>query len=301
MNITKHRKVWFSLSGVLVLLSLLTAFLIGPKLGLDFTGGARWDIRFDQQLSVTTEQLKSFFSNRPELTQEVQIQPSEENSFLITIEDLNDKTIQKIAQDLRAKVGNFTEISYRKVDANIGASFKTKALYAIVTALVGIILFVAFAFRKVPKAINPWRFGGVAIAALFHDIIIVFGIFVILGVLYNVELDLPFVTALLATLGFSVNDTIVVLDRVRENIRLQKAHETFEDTVEKSIQQTLTRSINTSLSTLLPLLALLFFGAESIFFFVLALTLGIIIGTYSSIFLAAPMLVEWKEIADRRE
>jgi preprotein translocase subunit SecF len=128
----------------------------------------------------------------------------------------------------------------------------------------------------------------------------VLGIFVLLGALYDVELDLPFITALLATLGFSVNDTIVVLDRVRENIRLQKSNETFEDTVEKSVQQTLFRSLNTSVSTLLPLFALLYFGAESIFFFVLALTVGIMIGTYSSIFLAAPLLVEWKNFADKK-
>jgi len=132
-------------------------------------------------------------------------------------------------------------------------------------------------------------------------VLIILGVFTILGALTGVELDLPFITALLATLGFSVNDTIVILDRVRENLRLQKATESFEDSIEKSVEQTLTRSINTSISTLLPLLALLFFGANSIFFFVLALTIGIGIGTYSSIFLAAPLLVSMKAFADSRD
>ncbi len=298
MNITATRKIWFTISGCFVAASLIAAFTIGPKLGLDFIGGARWDIQFEE--TINQEELTNFFANEAALTKEVKVQPSENNTFLITIQDLDDKTIQSIAQNLRNQVGNFTEVSYRKVDATIGASFKTKSLYAILTALAGIILFVAFVFRRIPEAINPWRFGGVAIIALFHDIAIVFGIFVVLGAIYQVELDLPFITALLATLGFSVNDTIVILDRVRENIRLQKASETFEDTIENSVQQTLTRSINTSISTLLPLISLLIWGADSIFFFVLALTVGIAVGTYSSIFIAAPMLAEWKNLADRR-
>jgi preprotein translocase subunit SecF len=154
----------------------------------------------------------------------------------------------------------------------------------------------------VPKAINPWRFGIVTIVALFHDVFVVFGTFVILGYFLNhVEMDLPFLTALLATLGFSVNDTIVILDRVRENIRFQKVNESFEDTVEKSVQETLFRSLATSISTIIPLLTLLFFGAESIFYFVLALAIGIVIGTYSSIFIAAPLLVSWKNWSDSRE
>jgi len=300
MNITAQRKYWFSLSATIVAISLALTLILGLKLGLDFTGGARWDIAFEEN-NVNNEQLLGFFSERSELTQDVQLQRADEGRFLVTIEDLEDAQLQAIKTDLTNTLGTYTETSYRKVDATIGQSFKTKSLYAILTALAGIIIFVAFAFRKIPKAINPLRFGGVAIIALFHDIMIVLGVFVILGAIFQTELDLPFITALLATLGFSVNDTIVILDRVRENIRLQKAHETFEDTVEKSVQQTLARSINTSISTLLPLLGLLFLGAEAIFFFVLALTIGIAVGTYSSIFLAAPMLVTWKNWADARD
>lgn len=298
MNITALRRIWFTISAALVLGSLALVGMFGLNMGLDFTGGARWDVQFEEP--TTAAELEVFFASRPELQQDVAVQTSTDNTFLITIEDLPDTDIQAIREDLGTEVGAFEQTSYRKVDATIGQSFKTKSLYAIATALIGIILFVAFVFRKIPAAINPWRFGGVAIAALFHDIIIVLGIFVFLGYMFDVELDLPFITALLATLGFSVNDTIVILDRVRENIRLQKASESFEDTVEKSVQQTLWRSVNTSVSTLLPLLALLYWGAESIFFFVLALTIGILIGTYSSIFLAAPMLVTWKNWADKQ-
>ncbi len=299
INITKTRKLWFTISITLVLASLLAIVTFGLNLGLDFTGGTRWDIQF-QDKTITTKDLKDFFAQQSTLTQGVQIQKSDDSTYLITIEDLDDKVIQSIASDLKNTVGDFTEKSFRKVDSNIGASFKEKAFWAIGIALLGMILFVAFAFRKVPAAINPWRFGGVAIIALFHDIIIVLGIFTVLGAVSGIELDLPFITALLATLGFSINDTIVILDRVRENIRLQKGSETFEDTVEKSIQQTLRRSLFTSISTLLPLLGLLFYGAESIFYFILALTLGIVVGTYSSIFIAAPALVTWKNWSDAR-
>ena len=297
MNITKLRKLWFGFSAILVIASVVLVGIFGFNFGLDFTGGARWDVRFEEGVEV--QKIKDFFADHEFLTQGAQVQTSEDGEYLITIEDLSDDQIQTITTQLEEQFGTFETTNYRKVDATIGASFKQKSIYAIITALIGIIVFVAFAFRKIPEAINPWRFGAVAIVALFHDILIVLGIFTVLGAFLGTELDLAFITALLATLGFSVNDTIVILDRVRENVRTQKPHETFEDTIEKSVQQTLLRSINTSISTLLPLVALLFMGAESIFFFVLALIIGIVIGTYSSIFLAAPLLAEWKAWADR--
>ncbi len=299
INITKQRRLWFTISGVIVGLSILATGIFGFQLGLDFTGGARWTVHFHEETERTN--VSSFFDGLKLITQDPQIQTAEGGDFLITIESLSDDTLQQISDSMYKEVGAFDQISYRKVDSTIGQSFKKKAVSAIFMALLGIILFVAFAFRKIPKSVNPWRFGAVAIVALFHDVLIILGVFTVLGAFTGVELDLPFLTALLATLGFSVNDTIVILDRVRENLRLQKATESFEDSIEKSVQQTLTRSINTSVSTLLPLLALLFFGANSIFFFVLALTIGIAVGTYSSIFLAAPLLVSMKVWSDSRD
>ena len=281
-----------------MLVSLVLIGVFGLNFGLDFTGGVRWDVRFSDEVSI--DGVRDFFAGEETLTQGVQVQSSGSGKYLITVEDLSDDQIQGISGRMEEAFGVFETENYRKVDATIGESFKRKSVYAILFALVGIVLFVAFAFRRVPAAINPWRFGAVAIVALFHDILIVLGVFTVLGYMFGVELDLPFITALLATLGFSVNDTIVILDRVRENIRTQKAHESFEDTVEKSVQQTLFRSINTSISTLLPLVALMVWGASSITFFVFALIVGILIGTYSSIFLAAPILVTWKEWADGR-
>jgi len=297
MNFTKNRQIWFSFSAAAIFLSLVSILFCGFRLGLDFTGGARWQLEFSEK--IEQKNLTDFFSQQKILTKKTKIQKTENGNFLVTIQDLPDAEIQKISQNLKNEVGEFSEISYQKVDSAIGANFQKKAILAILVALVGIILFVAFAFRKIPAAVNPWRFGAVAILALFHDIFIILGIFAALGFFLQIELDLQFITALLATLGFSVNDTIVILDRVRENIRTQKSHENFADTIEKSVRQTFARSINTSISTLLPLIFLLFFGAKSIFFFVFALICGILVGTYSSIFLAAPILVSWKNFAEK--
>ena len=300
-SIVRFRRYWFGLSGVLLALSLILSLVLGLNLGLDFTGGARWDVQFKDS-EISAENLRNWFATEQELPQAPQIQGGgEAGVFLITLPDLPDQSLQAIQADIKTTFGQSETLSYRKVDSLIGQSFKTKALWAIGTALVGIILFVAWAFRQLPAAVNPWRFGGVAILALFHDILLVLGIFVVLGAAFEVELNLPFITALLATLGFSVNDTIVILDRVRENTAKQSSQETWEDTIEKSVQQSLRRSLFTSLSTSLPLIALLIWGAPAIFWFVLALLLGIVIGTYSSIFLVAPMLVTWKQWADRHE
>lgn len=297
MNITKNRRLWFTISGVAVAASLLLSLLLGFRLGLDFTGGVRWHVEMNEptEKSVT----ENYLGEQATLTKAASVQETDNNGFLITLQDLPDNEIQKIKDGFAASVGEFEEISYRKVDSSIGQSFQRKSAMAVLVALIGIVIFVWLAFQKVPKSVNPWRFGFVAIAALFHDIIILLGVFAVLSKVMNFELDLQFITALLATLGFSVNDTIVILDRVRENIGKQKSGENFEDTVEKSIRQTLVRSINTSISTLLPLLALLIWGSSSLFTFVLALIIGILVGTYSSIFLAAPLLAEWKIRGDK--
>lgn len=303
MNITKSRKIWMTISTTLVVASIALVSMFGFNLGLDFLGGIRWEATIQTQGATNADrtEIENFFAGvKAEglLTKQTKVQTTDTGDFLITLENTPDENFTAIKSKL-AEQFTVTDKSFRRVDTSIGASFKQKAFYAVVAALMGIVFFVAWAFRKIPASVSPWRFGGVAIAALFHDILIILAVFTVLGAVVGTELDLQFITALLATLGFSVNDTIVILDRVRENITKQKMNETFEDTVEKSIQQTLRRSINTSVSTLLPLIGLLLFGASSIFYFILALTIGIFIGTYSSIFLAAPLLVTWKDLAKK--
>jgi len=301
MNITAHRRLWFSISGSFALASLVIIFWNGLNLGLDFTGGVRMAVEISQEKEVNLQDINNFFQEKKAagfLTKNANVQPINNNGFLLTFEELSDEKTNEIKTEFLEKF-SATEKQFQRVDSSVGASFKRKSIWAIGMVLVGIVLFVAWAFRRVPKAINPWRFGGVAILALAHDILILLGVFALLGAFVDIDLGLTFITALLATLGFSVNDTIVTLDRLRENIRTQKAHETFEDVVEKSIQQTLRRSLFTSVSTLLPLVSLFIWGAESITWFVLALIVGIIVGTYSSIFVASPVLITWKKIADK--
>lgn len=300
-NITRYRKTWLTISGGLIALSLALVGVFGFNLGLDFLGGLRWNIHFDAETPIATEQVVNFFEGKEILEKDAIIQASGENNFLITLEELDETQFETLSTELENTLGTFEVISFRRVSNSIGQHFQNEAFLAIGLALLAIIVFVAIAFRKIPKTVNPWRFGGSAIIALFHDVLIIVGVFAVLGAVADVELDLQFITALLATLGFSVNDTIVILDRVRENLHKQKSKESFEDVVEKSVQQTLRRSINTSLSTLFPLLFLLFFGADSIFYFMLALTIGIVVGTYSSIFIAAPLLVSWKNLIDHRK
>jgi preprotein translocase subunit SecF len=186
-------------------------------------------------------------------------------------------------------------IQNRSVSPVFAKTFKTRAFTAIGFASVAIVLYIAFAFRKVSKGIQSWKLGVSAIIALIHDVVITIGVFAVLGRFLGVEVDALFITALLTIMGFSVHDTIVVFDRVRENL-INKSHDqTLETIAEKSIHETMARSINTSLTTVIVLVALMIFGSPSIFWFVFALTVGITVGTYSSVFIASPILVWWQK------
>ena len=186
------------------------------------------------------------------------------------------------------------ELRFDSVGPTIGQELKRKSVNAMALVLVAIVLYIAWVFRKVSKPVASWKYGLTAIIALFHDVMITIGIFAVLGKFFNVEINAPFVAAILTVLGYSVNDTIVVFDRVREN--LPRSEEDFEGTINTSVNQTIKRSINTSVTTLLVLLSILFFGGGTIRDFVLALSIGVFIGTYSSIFLASPILVIWEKL-----
>jgi preprotein translocase SecF subunit/protein-export membrane protein SecD len=227
----------------------------------------------------------------------IQIIPSEANSFIIKTKYLDSETHDKIIQKLEEKLGALSEPRFTTVGPTIGSSLKQKALTAIIVTILVIILYVAFAFRKIPKEVSPWKFGLSAIVALAHDVIIVTGFFIILSTIINVEIDALFITALLTILGYSVNDTIVVFDRVRENLKLASRDDKLEDIADKALNQTLSRSLNTSITSLITIVALFigsfYGGAESIRYFLLALIAGMLIGTYSSIFVASSGLVLW--------
>ena len=234
----------------------------------------------------------------------IQITPSEANSFIIKTKYLDSETHDQIIQKLKTKLGDLTEPRFTTVGPVIGSSLKQKALIAILATILVIILYVAFAFRKIPKEVSPWKFGMSAIIALAHDVIIVTGFFIILSTVINIELDALFITALLTILGYSVNDTIVVFDRVRENLKLASRDDKLEDIADKALNQTLSRSLNTSFTSLITVVALFigsfFGGAEAIRYFLLALIAGMVIGTYSSIFIASSGLVLWTKRAAKK-
>jgi preprotein translocase subunit SecF len=293
-KIIQNRKIWLSISAVLVTLSIVFIAVFGLNLGIDFTGGSLLEIKFLSERPQIDE-LKSTLSEL-NLEGEIVVQPSEEQNMLIRFQSIEESVHIEIVNKLNEVYPeNIQEERFESIGASIGSELKEKAIYSMLIVLLAIVLYVAWAFRKVSWPVKSWKYGIIAIIALFHDVIIVVGIFALLGRFLGLEVGLPFVAALLTILGYSVNDSIVVFDRIRENLgRVAKTN--FEGIVNRSVNETITRSINTSLTTLIVLLTIFLFGGASIKFFVLALAIGVLSGTYSSIFLASPLLVVWEKL-----
>lgn len=276
-------KVWFFIISTLIILpGLFFLFTGGLKFGIDFTGGALLEYKFSNP--VQREQLEEFGM----------VVPSEDNTYIIRTQSVSFAELQEIKKRINDKLGSFTVRREENVGPVIGKELEKKAAIALILSCVMIILYIAFAFRKVPKPASSFRFGIAAIAALIHDVLLVVGAFAIFGHFFGVEIDTLFVTALLTIIGFSVHDTIVVFDRIRENLP-KNLSKKFETVVDISITQTLARSLNTSLTVVFVLTALLLFGGVTIKWFVVALLIGIISGTYSSIFNASALLAWWEE------
>jgi len=301
-KIIQKRKIWLTLSACMVVASIVFLSLWGLNFGIDFTGGSLLEVKFlNQRPSINEIQEAVGDLDLGSLT----IQPIEENNIVLRFQDISEEKHQEIISRLKKLAGEkendevgenlyLEELRFDSVGPSIGQELKRKSLYAIITVLIAIVLYIAWAFRKVSKPIASWKYGVAAIIALFHDVMIVLGVFALLGYFFDIEINSAFVAAILTVLGYSVNDTIVVFDRIREN--LPRSDDDFEGTINTSVNQTLTRSINTSLTTLLVLLSILFFGGATIRDFVLALSIGVFIGTYSSIFLASPVLAVWEKM-----
>ncbi len=296
-KIIQKRNWLFVFSLVILIPGLVSLSLFGLKQGIDFTGGSR--------LSVT------FSGPRPDGPAVAQVvtglnvgqataQTAGQRDLVISLPHLSNEQRQQIVDSLNAKYGGVSENSFETIGPTIGHELLKRAVTAIVLVLLAIIIYISWAFRKVGVGPVPsWVYGASAVVALAHDVLIVVGIFSILGHYAQIEIDSFFVTALLTVLGFSVHDTIVVFDRIRERL-LVGGEDTFEDTVNVSLNQTLIRSLNTSLTTLLVLAALYLFGGVTIRNFVLALLIGIASGTYSSIFVASPLLVVYDSWRQRK-
>ena len=286
LEIIKHKKIYFSISIFLILGSLFSLILFGLKLGIDFTGGSLIEVKFIEE-RLSTDQIKENIADL-DLGQ-VNLQPTGEKGLILRLKDIDEKTHQEIL----GKIGLVEEGRFESIGPVIGEELKRNALWAIGLALIAIIIYIAWAFRKVSQPVASWQYGLVAIIALFHDVFITLGFFSFFGYLKGIEVGLPLVAAFLTILGYSVNNSIVIFDRVRENL-LKTDWKEFSQTINQSINQSISRCFNTALTTLFVLLAIFLLGGETIKYFSLALIIGIIVGTYSSIFITSPLIVLWQ-------
>jgi len=290
-HLASKRRLWFTISVIAIIPGLISLILFGLKQGIDFTGGTQILLRFDQP--VNTERVSEVLDGQGYDSAAVQtVQVDGGNGIQIRMPELGEGSTEKadLYSAIQAEIGTFTELEISTIGASVGNAIRDRAFLAVGFASVGVLLFIGWAFRNTQ---NPWLYGTCAIVAMLHDVLLVVGIFSILGVVADVEIDALFVTALLTIIGFSVHDTIVVFDRIRENLA-RHAAPTFEGVVDYSLAQTLVRSLNTSLTVVLTLLALYLFGGSSTRNFVLALLIGVVSGTYSSIFNASQLLVAWE-------
>jgi len=293
MFIIKNKKIFIGISITLVILSLISLFTFGLKIGIDFKGGALTEVAYKDIRPTQDEIYKSAEALN---LGSVLIQPTGDMGYIVKSRDLNEQEHSSLLKILSLNnKSSLDEVSFNSIGPSVGSELTRKAIIAIILVSLAIICFIAFAFRKVSKPVSSWKYGFIAVATLLHDVMIPIGLFVILSHYYGAEVDTLFLVAILTILGLSVSDTIVIFDRIRENLRNQMSNKiNFSEIVGKSLEQSLVRSICTSLTVILVLLALFFFGPVSTKYFALMLTTGMFFGTYSSIFLASPLLV-WVE------
>ena len=288
MQIIKHRKIYFALSTLLLIGSVLSLIFLGLHLGIDFTGGSLMEIEFLGERPSNQEiQEKLVGLNLGQIN----LQPTEDKGLILRLKDIDENTHQEILKQIGST--SITEKRFESIGPLIGQELKQKAIWAIGLALIAIVLYIAWSFRKISRPVASWQYGLVAIIALIHDILITLGVFSVLSHFREIEIGLPFVAAFLTILGYSVNNSIVIFDRARENL-LKTNWTDFSQVINQSINQSMTRCLNTALTTLFVLLAIFFLGGQTIKYFSLALIVGIIIGTYSSIFITSPLVVVWQ-------
>jgi len=310
IRFTRRKNIYFVFSGAIIAACLVFLLIWGLKPGIDFTGGTILELEYVGERPSNQEILERL--NAFNLGN-IYSQPSGEKGVILRLQDITEETHQDILAALKQEtilvpkedgtnemqliLSDIEEKRFESVGPVIGEELKTKTKYVILAALALMIIYIALAFRKVQRPLKSWQYGIISVVALAHDILLSLGVFAVLGKFYGTEVSIPIITALLAVLGYSINNTVVVFDRIREN--LLKRGESFEDTIDISLNQTLSRQINTSLTTFLAVGAIFFFGGESLKYFALALMIGIAAGTYSSLFLAGPLLAAWHRLKQR--
>jgi len=295
-NFTKYSIVYYIFSGILIIATIVCLFMFGLKFGIEFVGGSNMEVDFQQAPPLNEAVKNALVSfNLGEIT----VQPTGSTRIILQFKGVDETTHQQILTELN-KLTPVTETSFQYIGPSVGQELRNKTELAIILALLAITLYIAFAFRKVSRPVSSWKYGITSLLALFHDVLIPIGVFSVLGHMYNVEITIPIIAALLTVLGFSVHDTIVIFDRIRENI-FRRGMGDFEETVNWSLNQTLGRSLSTVFSTLIVLIAIFLVGGETLKYFSLALIIGITAGAYSSIFLASTLLVSWYKHSLKKE
>lgn len=288
-QIIQKRRYFYWLSASLTIASVALIALWGFNFGIDFKGGTLMEVRFAidpaPQVSDIAERLA------PIGLKSLTIQPTDDRGVLLRYLASDETANEQVLSALQAADPGIVQLRTDFIGGSVSDQIRKNAILGIAFAIIGIALYIAWAFRRVSGIVTSWEYGLGAVIALAHDIVIVLGLFAILGRYFGVEIGVPFIAALLTILGYSVNDTIVVYDRVRENLLRSHHKEDFEITVNRSLNETLGRSINTSLTVLITLLAIVVFGGESIRYFGVALFAGVAFGTYSSIYIASALLV----------
>lgn len=289
INIIGRKNIYLAISAVFVGAAIACMIVFGFHEGADFTGGTQWQFTIGQNQGAI-QNLQSFFVNN------LRIQDAEVSydytggSYLVRFGALSEPNHQAFETKLKAQYPQFNELSFNSIGPSVGAGVRENAVVALILVIVGISLYISFAFRKASHPVASWRYGAITLVTLFHDVAIPAGMLAILGKYAHIEIDTNFIVALLVVMGFSVHDTIVVFDRIRENVLIDRARSAFADLVNRSVNQSLMRSLNTSLTLILVLLALYFRGPASLHYFILTLLVGVTTGIYSSIFVASPLL-----------
>lgn len=292
LNIIGHRKIFLTISAILVIGSIAAIGVFRFNEGIDFKGGTLWSFRVDG--NPDTAEIGQLLATTLE-NSDVRLSVDSDGALLARLPDMGEDQHQKIAAAVTGKYQGFQELSFQSIGPSVGASLRNKALIALALVLVAISLYIAFAFRKVFQPVSSWKYGLITLLTLLHDVAVPAGVMAVLGHFLKTEIDTNFLVALLVVMGFSVHDTIVVFDRIRENLLKERAKGDFEDIVNRSVNQTLGRSINTSLTLILVLVALYAIGPASLHYFVLTLLIGVVTGIYSSIFVASPLLIVWQK------
>ncbi|MFY9457766.1 MAG: protein translocase subunit SecF [Candidatus Spechtbacterales bacterium] len=285
----KYRKYFYILSGTLITASIFSIALFGLRFGTDFKGGSMMELSFEGERPSHEKVQKAFLDFD---LGEIIVQDTGERGLILRFREVSATLHEGLLNKLKT-LGGFEEQRFESIGPVIGKEVQHKSFWAMGLVLLMILLYIAWAFRNISYPVRSWVYSVIALLALFHDILVTIGIFSLLSYFFPMEVNVPFVAALLTILGYSVNDTIIIFDRIRENVLRQGSTFDFGAVIEGSVRQTFVRSLNTSLSVLIALIALFIFGGETISSFILALIIGVVAGSYSSLFLAAPLLFSW--------